>query len=47
MLVGGVVKFEVVLHEGNTLNTLFDELSRWEEVLKDTSIRKLDNDPEP
>ena len=36
-----------VHHEGNSLNTLFDELSSWEDILKDTSIKDIGNDPQP
>ncbi len=30
---------------GNQMNALFDEVSRWKEMLKDTSIKGFNNDP--
>jgi len=40
-------KKKMVPLDGNSLNTLFDELSSWEDILKDTSINDLGNEPEP
>ncbi len=37
----------MVRHEGNSLNTLFDELARWEDILQATSISKNIPKPEP
>lgn len=41
------VIMKMVRFERDSLNTVFDELARWEEVLKDTSVSKKDNDHEP